>query len=520
LQLSAKRMGEKINISFRFYIQYSTGRIFIVLFLVLFTIPVFSQKVTQVQFSANTTEVDAKLGKDTRRLLGNVVFEHSGAKMYCDSAYFYSKRNSLDAFNNVYINQGDTVHLYGDHLFYDGNTKIAQIRSNVKLINRETTLTTQALDYNISEGVGFYTNHADIVNKENNLKSRIGHYYTRNDMFDFQDSVVVVNPDYTIYSDRMKYNTETRVAFFFGPTEIIGDSSYIYCEKGWYNTVTDISQLNQNALVRNTKQTIKGDSLYYEKLTGYGRAVNNVEITDIKQNIILRGNYGVYYEQSDYARLNDHAQFIQVTSEDSLYLHADTLLSEVDTAGTKFIKAYYGVRLFKSNLQGKCDSMAYSMADSVIRLYDEPVLWSDENQITAEYIEIHTEKRQAKTMFLKRAAFIISEEDSTKYNQIKGKNMTCHFRNNEMYRIDVNGNGQTVYYPPDDKGEIIGANKAECSDMIIFLKDGRVSTISFLKKPDGVLHPIESAPINELILKGFQWLEKLRPIDKEDIFRN
>lgn len=518
MQLSVKRMDEKLNSSFRYIFNSWTGRIGLLMLLVLLTIPVCSQKVAQVQFSANTTEVDAKLGKDTRRLLGNVVFEHAGAKMYCDSAYFYAKRNSLDAFNNVYINQGDTVHLYGEHLFYDGNTKIAQVRNNVKLINRETTLTTQSLDYDISAGVGYYTNHADIVNKENDLKSRIGHYYTRSDMFDFQDSVVVVNPSYTIYSDRMKYNTKSRITFFSGPTEIIGDSSYIYCEKGWYNTVTDISQLNQNALVRNTKQIIKGDSLYYEKLTGFGRAVNNVEIVDNKQNIILRGNFGIYHELSDYARLTDHAQFIQVTSEDTLYLHADTLLSEVDTAGTKFIKAYYGVRLFKSNFQGKCDSMAYSMTDSVIRLYDEPVLWSDENQLTAEYIEIQTEKRQAKTMFLKRSSFIISQEDSTKYNQIKGKNMTCHFRNNQLYRIDVNGNGQTVYYP-EDKDGFIGANKAECSDLRIFLIDGKINTISFLVKPDAVLHPIESAPVEELILKGFQWLEKLRPLDKEDIFR-
>jgi lipopolysaccharide export system protein LptA len=482
-------------------------------------IPAWTQKVAQVKFSADITEVVAKLGKDTRRLIGHVVFEHEGAKMYCDSAYFYSSRNSLDAFNNVYINQGDTVHLYGEHLYYDGNTKVAQIRRNVKLINQETTLTTQALDYNISEGVGYYTDHAVIINQENTLQSRIGHYFTRSDLFDFEDSVVVVNPDYTIYSDRMKYQTKTKIAYFQGPTEIIADSSYIYCEKGWYNTATDVSQLNQHALVRNKKQTVRGDSLYYEKQTGFGRAVKNVEITDSAQHIILRGNYGIYYENDDYARLTDRAEFIQVSDNDSLYLHADTLLSEVDTTGTKYIKAFYGVRIYKSNLQGKCDSMSYSLADSVIRLYDEPVLWSDENQISAEYIEIRTERREAKTMYLKQSSFIISQVDTSKYDQIKGKNMTCHFRKNELYRIDVNGNGQTVYYPEDERDGIIGANKAECSDLIIFLKEGKVNSITFLKKPDAVLYPLETAPINELILKGFQWFNELRPIDKNDIFR-
>lgn len=498
-------------------LSYNAHILLFLLFLSAAGNHVIAQKVARVQFSAATTEVDARLGKDTKRLIGNVVFTHGNAKMYCDSAYFYSKKNALDAFSNVYVNQADTVHLYGDELHYDGNTRIAQVRNNVRLLNRETTLTTDALDYDIGADVGYYTDHANIVSNENQLESKIGYYYTSGDLFDFQDSVVVVNPDYTIYSDRMKYNTESKITYFNGPTEIIGDSSYIYCERGWYNTETDISQLNQNAVVKNTKQTVKGDSLYYEKITGFGRAINNVEIIDLDQNIILRGNNGIYYDQQEFARMTENAEFIQITSEDSLHLHADTLLSELDTSGTKFIKAYYGVRIFKSNLQGRCDSLSYSFADSVIRLYEEPVLWSEESQITADYIEIHTENRQAKTMYLQRAAFIVSQQDTSYFNQIKGKNMTCHFRRNELYRVDVNGNGQTVYYPKDEEN-IIGANKVECSNLIIYLTDGKVSSISFLKNPNGTMYPLEKAPVNELILKGFQWLADQRPLSKEDIF--
>jgi lipopolysaccharide export system protein LptA len=356
------------------------------------------------------------------------------------------------------------------------------------------------------------------VNQENHLESIIGYYYTRQDLFDFQDSVIVVNPDYTIYSDRMKYNTETRISYFNGPTEIISDSSYIYCERGWYNTETDISQLNQNALVRNTKQTIRGDSLYYEKQTGYGRAIKNVEIEDHEQDILLRGNRAVYYEETEYARLTEQALFIQVAELDSLFLHADTLLSEVDTGGSKFVKAFYGVRIYRTNLQGKCDSMVYNTTDSIIKLYKEPILWSDENQISANYIEIHTENQQAKTMYLNGASFIVSMEDTSMFNQIKGKNMVCHFRNNEIYKIDVYGNGQTIYYPVDKDG-VIGANKTVCSDLTIFLKNGKVDALSFFKNPDSVLHPLDKAPLEELILSGFAWYEDLRPKNKEDIFR-
>lgn len=302
-----------------------------------------------------------------------------------------------------------------------------------------------------------------------------------------------------------------------GPTDIIGDSSSIYCEKGWYNMETDVSQLNQNAVVRNTKQTVKGDSLYYEKHTGFGRAINNVEIIDHEQDIILKGDRAIYYEQDNFAQLTEKAEFIQVNEDDSLYLHADTLLSDVDTSGAKYILAYYGVRIYRNNLQGRCDSMVYSTVDSVIRLYHEPVLWSEEYQISADYIELHTEHRKAKTMYLYNSSFLISKEDPQKFNQIKGKNMICHFRNNEIYRIDVSGNGQTIYYPEDEDG-YIGMNKAICSDLVIMMKNGKVYGIRFLKKPDAVLYPLERAPEEELLLSGFKWLEEYRPLSKEDIF--
>jgi lipopolysaccharide export system protein LptA len=496
----------------------STKIVFPVLLFLSVFVSSFSQETAQVQFSAATTEYDENIVKDTRRLIGNVIFTHGGAKMYCDSAYFYSDKNSLDAFGNVFINQGDTVHLYSDFLYYNGNTRIAKVKHNVRLKRRETILTTDSLDYDIARAIGYYTNHADINDQDNHLESMKGYFYTRRDLLDFIDSVIIINPDYKIYSDTLKYNTVSKIAYFYGPTEIVSDSSYIYCERGWYNTQTDISQLNQHALVRNKNQTVKGDSLYYEKLTGFGRAVNNVEIIDADKNIILKGHNGIYYEQKEYARMTDSAQFLQASGTDTLYLHADTLLSELDTSGSKLIKAFYGVRIYRNNMQGKCDSLAYSFADSVIRLFRVPVLWSEDQQLTADYMEIQTENQKAKKMYMIGSSFIVAKQDTNKFDQIKGKKMTCHFKDNEMYRVDVNGNGQTVYYPKDEQG-FIGVNKAECSDLVIYLSEGKVSTIKFLKKPDATLYPISTAPINEMTLKGFLWLDDSRPKSKNDIFR-
>ncbi len=491
---------------------------FLILVLLNFNIILsFSQETRKIDHNSDFMEYDQNLANGAYRLLRNVVFRHEGAIMYCDSAYYYSDNNSLDAFDSVYINQGDTLHLYGDFLHYDGNTRMANVRKNVRLYSKETRLITEALDFDLRTSVGYYVSYADIVNGENKLNSKEGYYYSSKKMYFFRDSVVIINPGYTIYSDTLKYNTVTNVAFFLGPTEIISDSNYIYCEDGWYNTETDISLLKDNAFLRNTNQTLKGDSLYYERDVGYGEAYQNVELFDNEQNIILKGNYATYNEITEDALLTDKAMLIQITDPDSIYIHADTLISEIDTSGYKILKGFHKVKMFKSNLQGKCDSMAYSFSDSVIRLFHEPVLWKDQNQLTSDYMEIWTKNKDIDQLHLLGLAFIISREDTAKYNQIKGRKMICYFRDNNLYKVDVKGNGQTIYYPKDED-EIIGVNKAESSDLVIYLEGKDVKEIMFYKKPDATLYPLESAPRNELKLKDFIWLEHLRPLKKEDIF--
>jgi lipopolysaccharide export system protein LptA len=479
--------------------------------------PLTAQEPQQVEARADFAEFNQDIAGGAQRLLHNVVFEHEGAVMYCDSAYFYAESNSLDAFSRVHINQADTINLYGEYLHYDGNTRIAEVRRNVRLVGRNTTLTTTTLDFDLGRNVGYYTRYADIESGDNKLRSKQGYYYSRQQMYYFRDSVVLENPDYTMYSDTLRYHVPTNVAYFYGPTEIIGDSSYIYCEDGWYDTETDKSMLKVKALVRNKNQTIKGDSLYYEKETGYGEGYSNIEVLDEEQNIILRGNRAFINQNEDRALLTDSAQFIYITQEDSVYVHADTLRVRPDSAGKRELMAYYGVRIYKSDLQGICDSLFYSTSDSILRLYYKPVLWSETNQLSSEYIEIWTKNREVDQLHLLQLAFIINQEDSARFNQIKGKSMTGYFRNNELYKIVTRGNGQTVYYARD-KGELIGVNIAQSSDLTIWLKDNRPDKIIFQVKPTGTLYPLDTAPREELILKDFKWLEAFRPKNKNDIF--
>ncbi len=401
---------------------------------------------------------------------------------------------------------------------YDGKIKLAECRENVRLVDDEAELSTEFLDFDLNDNIGYYFNGGTIVNDENILKSIQGYYYSDDKLFFFKDSVLINNPKYDIISDTLKYSTVSRISYFFGPTEIISDENYIYCENGWYNTTTDICQFNKNAYLENKNQLIKGDSLYYERNTGHGRAFENVEIIDTANNVTLKGNFASYYEQPESSLLTDSTLCIYAAGEDSLYIHSDTLRYNLDSLGEKVIRGYYDVRIFRSNLQGLCDSLVYTLRDSTISLFTEPIVWSGKNQMTSAHIKIHTKEGNIDFVEMLKNAFIVLQEDTAHYNQVKGKDMVGYFKDNDLYKIDVNGNGQTIYYPKD-RDAIIGLNKAASSNLVIFLDENEVKKINFLSKPVANLLPLEDPKAKEDRLSGFQWLDVLRPRNVMDLFK-
>lgn len=479
------------------------------------------QKTRKIEIiQAEIWEADEKMGPGAQRLIGDVIMKHEDGILTCDSAYYYTKTHSFDAFSNVKLEQGDTLILYGDKLHYEGETRIAQIRRNVKLIDNETVLLTEYLDYNRETDIAYYLNGGIITQEDNTLTSEQGHYHTQTEVFYFKDSVVIDNPDYMIYSDTLQYNTQTEISYFFGPTEIIGEENYIYCESGWYDSNLDISLVSKNALLENDGRVLKGDTLYYERATGYGRARWNVEMIDSTQNIILKGNKGVYYEEEGLATLSDSAMMIQIDGMDSLYIHADTLRSISDTASVtdgKILLAYKHVKIFRSDLQGMCDSLAFIEDDSMFHLFGSPVLWAEENQLTASKIELQTKNDQMYRLYMRNTSLLISMEDTTKFNQIRGKLMVGHFKDNDLVRLDVTGNGQTLYYA-EDKGVLIGVNRSECTNLIIYLVENRVSRVNYLVQPAGTYYPLDLLPPEQSKLDGFGWYDIWRPKKYADIF--
>jgi len=480
----------------------------------------YSQQVkTIIIENADSTEFEILNGVKKSRLIGNVRFRHEDVLLTCDSAHYFPGENTLDAFSNVHISQRDTLNLFGAFVKYRGKDRIAEVRKNVKLIDNENTLTTNHIDFDMNKDLGYYIGGGRILNGENILTSRQGYYYSKEKLFFFKESVTVTNPKYVMYSDTLKYNTTLKIAYFFGPTNIISDSNLIYCENGWYDTKLNISQFNKNAYIETKDKKLRGDSLYYERETGIGKAFNKIQLEDTTNNMIIYGNKAIYFEKTKYSMVCDSALMILADKKDSLYVHADTLFSLQDTLpDRRIIKAYRHVKFFRKDMQGKCDTLIYSDIDSVFQFHGEPVLWSDENQLTARYISIQTKNRALYKINMQNSAFIISRPDTSRFNQIKGRDMQGEFRNNELYKINVTGNGQTVYYASDN-GEIQGVNTASSSNIIIYLKARKVQRINFVSKPDAAYYPLSKFPEKESKLENFKWYENFRPVNRFDVFR-
>jgi lipopolysaccharide export system protein LptA len=467
---------------------------------------------------AGSLEANEKIVANAQRLIDSVIIGHKNILMWCDSAYNYNGTNRVDAFGRVHIKQDDTLHLYADRVFYDGDISFARAWGNVKLINKSTTIYSDTLDYDLAANISYYDDKGKIVDSTTTITSVIGKYFINDDMLYLIENVVAVSDSFTMNSDTVRYNTETKRIFINGPTTIRDSANTLYAENGWYDSNTGEAELLKKPVISNETQNIAANYIHYSKEKKSGKALGSVKITDFENSSIITGNIAEYNDLLETAMVTDSAIYMNYDESDTLYLHADTLRTMPDTIpDEKIVFGYHKVRFYRTDIQGICDSMVYFTRDSIIQLHKFPVLWSEIHQLSADLIEMKQFHNAPDELHLSRNSFIISKQDSNMYDQIKGKEMIGYIVNQKLNNIKVNGNGQTLYYARE-KEEIVGLNRAESSKISIRFKDGKINAISFLDAPEGELKPLLELTEEDKKLKDFDWKIYLRPLSKYDIF--
>ena len=466
---------------------------------------------------------------------------HEGALIESDQAYFYSKQNYFKAIGNVVFTQGDSLRMTCKTIEYDGGTKMAYAEGKVYLERPDMTLKTEQLNLDRINEKAFYNTPGVIVDSTSTLTSNQGQYFMDQKKYRFISEVTINIPEYKVNSQQLDYFTESNQAYLYGDSKIEGEAYTILCERGFYDMNREKGIFKQNATLYYDNKIIRGDSLYFESERNYAAATKNISIVDTLNNSIITGNYGEIFKEKDSAIITRRAMAVNIIDQDSLFIHADTLVA-TGPEEKRILRAYYDVRILKSDLRGRSDSLYLDEAVGLTKLlkkpltkqqeqvfteknYHEnnPVLWFDESQMTGDEIQLLSDTKTNKLDSLKidGRVFIIEKDSLSEngYQQIKGGLLRGAFKESKLDNIVITKNTEMVYYLYNDEDlQLIGIDKTTCSALKMEFLEGQIDEITFLVSPNGNVYPEDELPLNERTLKGFTWRIVERPETIEDLF--
>ena len=470
----------------------------------------------------DVTRFDEKINPDAWILVGDVRFRRDSMYMFCDSAHYFQKKNAFQAFGNVRMEQGDTLFLYGDYLDYNGDTNLARVRRNVKLIDKNTVVETDSLDYDRNANLGYFFDYGILSDEESVLSSFYGEYNISSKTALFTDDVSLENPQFRMLSDTLYYNTGNKIATIVGPTNIYTRDSEVYSERGRYNTSSRHAFLLDRSVLYNDMKNVVADSIFYDSAQGYSEAFGNIVYNDTVNRNMLTGEYAYINEIVDSAYVTDRAVVVDYSQKDSLFMHSDTIWAvsynqETDSL-YHLVKAYHKVRAWGPTMQAVCDSMVFDSRDTCVTMYKDPILWNENVQLLGEVVKIYMDSTSIDWVNVINQTLYAEEMDSVNYNQIKGQEMKFFFKEGKLSEMQVIGSVEIVFYPLDEDSTYVGMNTTMAGSAVAYLKEGQVDKVIVPKQSKGVFYPMSQRPADKRFLDNFVWFDYVRPTSKEDIF--
>ena len=243
-------------------------------------------------------------------------------------------------------------------------------------------------------------------------------------------------------------------------------------------------------------------------------------IIDSAEHYKATGNYIEHHETGGYSTITDHGRLTLIDGRDSLHMHADTIKILFDSVRNPLLmRAYNHTKFYRKDVQGACDSLTYDIPDSLLTMFFNPVIWSGENQLTADTIFFKILDSINIRADLRKSGFIAASLfDDSDFNQIKGLNIIGYIRNRVLTEVDVIGNAECLYYIQEDDNSLMGVNSSTTSEMKILLDNNEVQSIIFYNNPSGNIYPDEKLDSKDRLLKDFRWLKIYRSLTPDDIF--
>lgn len=480
-----------------------------------------AQKIIEYQAGMGSRDRE---NPDTWILYDKVKASHEGMDLFADSAHLNTQRNDFNAFGNIRIDITDTTSIWGNRLYYNGQTRIAEIWDDtVVMVDGETRLFSNHLIYNRNTNTATYDKWGHAENGQNSMWSNKGHYNDKTKTFRLFDQVVLDNEESQLFTDTLVYNTNTSVADFFSPTKIVNDSTTIWSSLGSYNTDLKKSESLRDSRIESGSKLLTCDTLLYYEQIEFGKAYGHVMIHDSANNLTCFGGYGETRQSTDISMVTDSALVTYVDKGDTIWLHADTITAATTDSNTlRWIEACHHVKIFRESMQAMCDSTFYNATDSTATMYGSPVVWYDQYQCTGDTIKVLHDTAGIKRADLISNSMCIEQVDPEKFNQLKGKKSVIHFKNDNPTFADILGNAQMVYFVTDEDSvgnkSLMGVNCGIGADMRIYFENREPSRVVTFGNPDMHTYPVGQLPEDQKRLKGFNWNQERRPKKWQDVF--
>lgn len=482
-------------------------------------------------------------------LAGNVRLKKENTLFYCDSAVLHQQENVVEAFGKVHINDADSVHTYSDYMRYVGKERKAYLRKNVRLTDHKSTLTTTELDYEINTKIGNYFKGGKIVTGKTVLTSGEGTYYGDTRDAYFRKNVVLVDPEYRITTDTLLYNLETEVARFVSPTLIVSKERTVRTSEGYYDSKNRKALFSKRSTVSDKDFDLTADNMAFDDRSGFGQAngkaiyrtkdsanPTTVLAGDIKFNrnlnsflaslkpvmIIEQNNDSVFIAADTLysAKVSDLRKEREVpVIRDSAYLASVLESQKKDSGSDRFFEAYYNVRIYSDSLQAVGDSLFYSLQDSAFRLFKDPVVWTENNQLSGDTIYLFTRNKKPERLYVFENGLAVSQVQGDYFNQVKGNTINGYFREGNIDYLRSRGNAESIYYATDDDSAFIGVNQSTADVIDMYFENRKPQRVVFRNDLKGTTYPMRQVNHSELRLRGFKWLGDRRPSSWQELLK-
>jgi lipopolysaccharide export system protein LptA len=502
----------------------------------------------RVQILNYTRQLTFKTIDDTTKLtiiVGTVKMRQGTSLFYCDSCVINNNTNVFEAWGNVHINDSDTTDIWSNHLRYLSKEKLAYLDGNVRMSDGKATLTTPDLEYNMETNIGTYTHGGKVVNKKTVLTSQEGQYFADLKDVYFRKNVLLKDPAYTIKTDSLLYNSGTQTTKFISQTTIIDSSGRtIRTKDGFYNQQTGKAEFGQRPEIIDGDISIRGNSVRFDDSTGIYVAEGNAIVVNKKDGTTLIGGIIIQNKNTNAVLATRKPLMIIKQDNDSTFITADTLFSArlTDRFGNKdsivvdsvkgkkiaainekdstnrYFEGYRNVRIFNDSLQAAGDSMFYSFKDSIFRLYQDPVVWANNSQITGDTILLFTKNKKADKVQAFENGFMINEVQKDVYNQIKSTRIDGWFIDGNIDSVRARGLAECIYYIQDDDSAFTGVNQSKSDLIDIYFAEKALNKVVFRSEVTGTLWPMKQKSPSEMILPNFRWQEERRPKSKFEMY--